>query len=285
MSDSRTSSASIVNALTIDVDEYFHDAAYSVHVPRSAWESLPPRVEQNVEHVLGLLAEHDARATFFVLGWIAERRPQLLHRIVDDGHEVASHGYDHVSAINQGWGQYLADLRLAKAILEDISGLPVKGYRDPGLSIGPANAWAFECIAEAGYRYSSSGYPTGRRLDTLVTQRFAHEVRTGLIEIPVSTVRALRVNWPAGGADSFRLLPYGVSCRLIRRINDVDGQPAMFHFRPWELDPDQPPLHGPGPYARFRHFVNRDRMGPRLHRLLADFRWDRADRIFLADKR
>jgi polysaccharide deacetylase family protein (PEP-CTERM system associated) len=283
--DSLAPSASVVNALTIDVDEYFQAIAFSGHVSRTAWETLPPRVEQNVEHALGILAEHGARATFFALGWIAERHPNLIRRIVDDGHELASHGYDHVSAINQGWGQYLADLRLAKAILEDISGLPVKGYRDPGLSIGSANAWAFECIAEAGYRYSSSGYPTGRRLDALVTQRFAHEVRPGLIEIPVSTFRMVRVNWPAGGADGFRLFPYGVSCWMIRRINDVDGQPAMFHFRAWDLDSDQPRLHGPGPYTRFRHFANRERMGPRLHQLLTDFRWDRADRIFLAEKR
>jgi polysaccharide deacetylase family protein (PEP-CTERM system associated) len=282
MGDSRTASGDVVNALTVDVADYFHDPALSAHVPRTTWETLPSRVELNVERVLDLLGEHDTRATFFALGWIAERYPNLVRRIVDAGHELASHGYDHVSAIHQGWGQFLADIRLAKAILEDISGVRVSGYRDPGLSIGPANAWVFECIVEAGYRYSSSVYPTGRNLGALVALRFAHEVRPGLIEVPLSTVRMLGANWPAGGADYFRLLPYGISRWSIRRINDVEDQPAMFHFHPWDLDPDQPRLRGPGPYARFRNLANRERMDARLRRLLTDFRWDRTDRAILA---
>jgi polysaccharide deacetylase family protein (PEP-CTERM system associated) len=281
VSDSLADSTDIVNALTIDVDEYFHDPAFAAHIPRATWDDLPSRVERNVEHVLRLLALHDARATFFTLGWIAERFPHLIRLIVDGGHELASHGYDHARAIDQGWGQFLADIRLAKAILEDISGLPVNGYRDPGLSIGPSNLWAFECIAEAGYRYSSSVYPTGRDIDAMVAPRFVHEVRPGLIEVPIATVRTLHANWPAGGADHFRLLPYGISRWSIRRINVVDRQPAMIHFRLWDFDRDQPRMRGPGPYARLRHYGNNKRMDSRLRCLLADFRWGRADRTFL----
>jgi polysaccharide deacetylase family protein (PEP-CTERM system associated) len=272
----------IVNALTIDVEDYFQVSAFSAHVQRSAWESLPSRIEANIDHVLSLLAETRVRATFFSLGWIADRYPAMIRRVFDGGHEIASHGYDHQRATEQGYGAFLADIRLAKAVLEDVSGNEVKGYRAPSFSIGKSNTWAFDCIADAGYRYSSSVYPIRHdHYGSPDAPRFAHEVRTGLLEIPLTTVRLLSANWPAAGGGYFRLFPYSMSRWSIRRVNAIDRQPAMFYFHPWELDPEQPRINGPGMKARFRHYLNLERTAPRLHRLLADFRWDRADRVFL----
>ncbi|MEO8346697.1 MAG: XrtA system polysaccharide deacetylase [Betaproteobacteria bacterium] len=276
------SDGGMVNALTIDVEDYFQVSAFAAHIPRDSWDTLPCRVEANMDRILALLEEHGARATFFTLGWIAERYPDLVRRIVDSGHELASHGYEHARASAQGYGQFLADIRLAKAVLEDIAGVPVKGYRAPSFSIGPANEWAFDCVAEAGYKYSSSVYPIRHdHYGAPDSPRFVHEVRPGLLEVPVTTVRALRSNWPAGGGGYFRLLPYGLSRWSIRRVNAVDNQSAIFYFHPWELDPEQPRVSGPGYKARFRHYLNLKHMDSRLRRLLSDFRWDRADRVFL----
>ena len=171
-------------------------------------------------------------------------------------------------------------------MLEDVSGQPVHGYRAPSFSVGPLNAWAFDCMAEAGYRYSSSVYPIRHdHYGVPDAPRFAHEVMPGLLEVPVATVRLFSANWPAGGGGYFRLLPYGVSRWSIRRINDVDRKPAMFYFHPWELDPEQPRVAGPGVKTRFRHYVNLKHMRDKVQRLLQDFRWDRADRIFLGEVR
>ncbi len=274
----------IINALTIDVEDYFQVSAFAAHIPRATWDSLPCRIEGNIDRILQLLSDADVRATFFTLGWVAERYPVLLRRIVDEGHELASHGYEHQRATDQGFGHFLADIRLAKAVLEDLTGERVQGYRAPSFSIGSANPWAFDCIAEAGYRYSSSIYPIRHdHYGAPDSPRFAHEIRPGLLEVPVATTRMWNANWPAGGGGYFRLLPYSVSRWSLRRVNGVDGRPAMFYFHPWELDPEQPRVEGPGAKARFRHYLNLNKMDPRLRRLLADFRWDRVDRIFLSD--
>ena len=272
----------ISNALTIDVEDYFQVSAFAHQISRDTWDSLPCRIEANVGNILDLLAESGVHATFFTLGWIAERYPALIRRIVEEGHELASHGYDHYRATEQNYGAFLADIRLAKAVLEDLAQEPVKGYRAPSFSVGPANEWAFDCIAEAGYRYSSSLYPIRHdHYGAPDAPRFAHEVRPGLVEVPVATVRVMSANWPAGGGGYFRLLPYNVSRWSLRRVNDVDRQPAMFYFHPWELDPAQPRIPGISFKTRFRHYLNLGRTTPRLRRLLADFRWDRVDRIFL----
>jgi polysaccharide deacetylase family protein (PEP-CTERM system associated) len=272
----------IVNALTVDVEDYFQVSAFAAHIPRSTWDTQPCRIEANIDRILALLADRKVSATFFTLGWIAERYPALVRRLVDGGHELASHGYEHLRASDQGYGAFLADIRLAKAVLEDIAGREVSGYRAPSFSIGPANFWAFDCIAEAGYRYSSSIYPIRHdHYGAPGAPRFPYQVREGLLEVPVATVRVLRSNWPAGGGGYFRLLPYRVSKWSIRRVNAVDGKPAMFYFHPWELDPTQPRVKGPGATARFRHYLNLGRTEPRLRSLLADFRWDRVDRVFL----
>jgi polysaccharide deacetylase family protein (PEP-CTERM system associated) len=272
----------IVNALTVDVEDYFQVSAFAAHIPRSSWDSQPCRVEANIERILGLLSEAKVSATFFTLGWIAERYPALVRRLVDGGHELASHGYEHLRANEQAYGAFLADIRLAKAVLEDIAGREVKGYRAPSFSIGPANFWAFDCIAEACYRYSSSIYPIRHdHYGAPDAPRFPYKVRENLLEVPVATVRMLNSNWPAGGGGYFRLLPYRISKWSISQVNAVDRRPAMFYFHPWELDPTQPRVKGPGAKARFRHYLNLDRTEPRLKSLLADFRWDRVDRVFL----
>ncbi len=283
MSRALASTAPIVNALTIDVEDYFQVSAFAPHIRRSDWDSMECRIEQNIERALALLADANANATFFTLGWIAERYPGLVRRIADAGHELASHGFAHLRASEQPRDEFLADIRLAKAILEDIAGHEVRGYRAPSFSIGASNPWAFDAIAEAGYRYSSSLYPIRHdHYGVPDAPRFAHEVRPGLLEVPIATVRVLQTNWPAGGGGYFRLLPYALSRWSIRRINARDRRPAMFYFHPWELDPGQPRVPGPGAKTQFRHYLNLRRMAPRLTRLFRDFRWDRADRVYLA---
>jgi polysaccharide deacetylase family protein (PEP-CTERM system associated) len=274
----------IVNALTVDVEDYFQVSAFAPHIARSEWDARECRVERNIERILALLADANATATFFTLGWIAERYPDLVRRIAGAGHEIASHGHWHARASEQSRDDFLADIRLAKAIIEDIAGREVRGYRAPSFSIGTANEWAFEVIAEAGYRYSSSIYPIRHdHYGAPDAPRFAHEVQPGLLELPIATTRLLNRNWPAGGGGYFRLLPYALSRWSISRINARDRQPVMFYFHPWELDPGQPRIAGTGVKTRFRHYVNLRRMAPRLTHLLRDFRWSRADRVFLGE--
>jgi polysaccharide deacetylase family protein (PEP-CTERM system associated) len=277
-------SGAIVNALSIDVEDYFQVSAFSTHIPRSEWDNLPCRIEQNIDRVLALLAAAEVRATFFTLGWVAERYPRLIRRIAEAGHELASHGFAHHRATEQNEREFFADISLAKAVIEDVTARAVKGYRAPSFSVGKANPWAFGCIASAGYRYSSSLYPIRHdHYGAPHAPRFAHEAAPGLIEVPIATMRLFSANWPAGGGGYFRLLPYRVSCWSLRRINAVDRKPAMFYFHPWEVDPEQPRISGVSAKTRVRHYLNLQRMEPRLRRLLADFRWDRADRVFLGE--
>jgi polysaccharide deacetylase family protein (PEP-CTERM system associated) len=272
----------VVNAMTIDVEDYFQVSAFAPYIDRARWDSIPCRVEANVERILGLLDDAGAHATFFTLGWVAERYPALVRRIADAGHELASHGYGHVRATEQGIGEFLADIKLAKAILEDVSSRQVSGYRAPSFSVGPANPWAFDCIATAGYRYSSSIYPIRHdHYGVPDAPRFAHEVRPGLLEVPVATTRLLARNWPAGGGGYFRLMPYSLSRWFLNRVNNVDGKPATFYLHPWEFDPAQPRVAEANAKARFRHYLNLQRTAGRMRRLLADFRWDRVDRVYL----
>ena len=272
------------NAMTIDVEDYFQVSAFAGHIPRSSWDSQPCRVERNVDLILGMLAEHGARATFFTLGWIGERYPQLVRRIVAGGHELASHGYAHRRATEQNRREFADDVGSAKRVLEDIGGVEVKGYRAPSFSIGSDNLWALECLQQAGYRYSSSIYPIRHdHYGMPDAPRFAHRPQCagGLLELPVTTVSMLDRNWPAGGGGYFRLLPYALSRWLMRRVNRRDDQPCIFYFHPWEVDPAQPRQRGIGLKTRFRHYVNLKRMEPRVRALLRDFRWDRMDRVFL----
>ena len=280
--DRTDAAAPIVNALTIDVEDYFQVSAFAARIARDDWDRLPCRVERNVCTILELLAGAGTKATFFCLGWVAERYPGVVRRLADEGHEIASHGFAHQRATDQTPDEFLTDIARAKKLLEDVTGNPVQGYRAPSFSVGERNPWAFDCIARAGYRYSSSLYPIRHdHYGVPDAPRFAHEVKPGLLELPVATVRMLSANWPAGGGGYFRLLPYGVSRWALRRINNVDRRPAMFYFHPWEVDPDQPRIDGISAKTRFRHYLNLDRMRPRLARLLRDFQWGRVDRVFL----
>ena len=275
------------NALTIDVEDYFQVSAFAPHIARADWPRIACRVEANVERILLLLESRQVHATFFTLGWIAERHPAMLRRIAAAGHEVASHGHAHLRASGQSRVEFLHDVVLSKTILEQLTGQPVLGYRAPSFSIGAANLWALDVLQEAGYRYSSSIYPIRHdHYGMPGAPRFAWRPRgeQGVLELPVSTVRLGRHNYPAGGGGYFRLLPYPLSRWLLRRINSHDGQAGIFYFHPWELDPRQPRPAGLGWKTRFRHYLNLERMEARLARLTLDFAWDRMDRIFLEGK-
>lgn len=277
-----TQAARIVNALTVDVEDYFQVSAFESHIARADWDRLPCRVEANVERILAMLDEHDAHATFFTLGWIAQRYPEMVRRIARAGHELASHGTEHRRASDQTPADFATDIRDAKALLEDIGACEVRGYRAPSFSVGPSNPWAFECIAQAGYKYSSSVYPIRHdHYGAPTSPRFPFEVAKGLLELPIATVRLLNTNLPAGGGGYFRLLPYSISRWSLEQINLRDRRPAMFYFHPWEIDPGQPRVDGVSARTRFRHYVNLDRTQRRLGRLLRDFRWDRVDRVYL----
>lgn len=275
--------AAITNALTIDVEDYFQVSAFAPYIDRAGWDARECRVERNVDRILALLDEHGATATFFVLGWVAERYPQLVRRIAAQGHEVASHGYGHERASDLARADFDADVRRAKAVLEDLSGTAVAGYRAPSFSIGPGNWWAFDALAASGHRYSSSIYPIRHdHYGMPDAPRFAHPVADGLIEIPITTLRMLDRNLPSSGGGYFRLLPYAVSRWMLRRVNTVDRQPAVFYFHPWEIDPGQPRIDGIDAKTRFRHYLNLERTEGRLRSLLRDFEWGRMDRVFLA---
>lgn len=270
-----------VNAMSIDVEDYFQVAAFAPYIERGRWDGMECRVERNVALILDLLDRHSAKATFFTLGWIAERYPALVKEIVARGHELASHGYGHLRASDQTPESFREDLAAAKAILEDLGGVEVVGYRAPSFSIGDGNLWAHEVIAETGHKYSSSVYPIAHdHYGMPGAPRFAWRTGSGLVEIPPSSLRMLGRNLPASGGGYFRLLPYPVSRWGIRRINRHDGQSCIFYFHPWEVDPQQPRIAQAGARSKFRHYLNLDRMAARLDRLLADFRWDRVDRVF-----
>jgi polysaccharide deacetylase family protein (PEP-CTERM system associated) len=279
--------AMIRNAMSIDVEDYFQVSAFAPHIRREDWDSLPCRVERNIDVILGLLDDADARATFFTLGWIAERYPQVVRRIVDDGHELASHGYGHQRASDLTPEQFRDDITRAKHLLEDLGGVAIRGYRAPSFSISRKNWWAVEELENAGYVYSSSIYPVKHdHYGMPDAPRFAHRPNGagGILELPPTTVPMMGRNLPAAGGGWFRLLPYELSRWMLRRVNEQEQAPCMFYFHPWEIDPGQPRQAGLTAKTRFRHYVNLQRMPGRLRKLLNDFEWDRVDRVFLAEK-
>ena len=237
------------------------------------------------ERILQLFADTDTKATFFTLGWIAERYPQLVRRIVDNGHELASHGLAHYRADHQSRVQFLTDVKQAKAILEDIAGTAVNGYRATSFSISRRNLWALSVLDEAGYKYSSSTHPIHHDLYGIPEQpRFAFYpfADSGFMEIPITTVRRFGRNWPSGGGGYFRLLPYELFKHGLKSVRANDRQPCMFYFHPWEIDDQQPRIEGTSLKTRVRHYLNLDRTFGRLSRLLKDFRWSSVDQVFFA---
>jgi polysaccharide deacetylase family protein (PEP-CTERM system associated) len=274
----------IVNVLTVDVEDYFQVSAFDRHIERHHWDSMECRVERNIERLLVLFDKRSAKATFFTLGWMAARYPAMVREIVRAGHEVASHGSSHRRASEQSPQEFREDVESARKEIEDVVGVSVRGYRAPSFSIGHGNLWAFDCLLEAGYKYSSSVYPVRHdHYGMPNAPRFAHRRENGLLELPITTTRVMARNLPAGGGGFFRLLPYRASRWAIERVNRLDCQPAIFYFHPWEIDPHQPRVRGVGAKTRFRHYLNLDRTESRLDRLLSDFRWDRIDRVFEID--
>jgi polysaccharide deacetylase family protein (PEP-CTERM system associated) len=272
-----------MNALTVDVEDYFQVQALAGVFPPATWEACEPRVERNTERLLALFADAEVKATFFTLGWVAERFPRLIARIAAEGHEVASHGFAHQRVDSQSPRELRSDVRRARAMLEDAAGTQVKGYRAPTFSVGAHTPWAWRILEEEGYAYSSSVYPVRRDLYGSPEAPLGPYRPPGaatLVEAPISALRRGGRAWPCGGGGYFRLLPYAVSRALLAGINAEGGRRAIFYLHPWEIDPDQPRVSGVPLKSRFRHYLNLDRTETRLRRLLRDFRWDRMDRVF-----
>ncbi len=272
------------NALTVDVEDYFQVQAFAGTIARDAWESWPRRVEANTERLLDLFGQAGVQATFFTLGWVAERHPALIRRIVAAGHELASHGYGHELVDRIGEAAFRADVTRARAVLEDAGGVAVGGYRAPTFSLGVRTPWAFGVLAGAGYRYSSSIYPVRHDLyGSPDAPRAPYRVADGAMwELPMTTLHRFGRNWPAAGGGWFRLLPYAAFRALLRAALAAEPRPAVFYTHPWEIDPGQPRVPGAGWRARFRHYTGLAATERRLGRLLRDFAWDRIDRVYAA---
>jgi polysaccharide deacetylase family protein (PEP-CTERM system associated) len=279
-------SGSALNAMTVDVEDYFQVEAFAPHIPREEWNNRECRVERNMDRILQLFADNNTKATFFTLGWVAERYPQIVRRIVGEGHELASHGLAHFRADHQSRPLFLADVKRAKELLEDVGGTAVNGYRATSFSITRRNLWALSVLEEVGYKYSSSTFPINHDLYGIPEQpRFAFYpfADSKFVEIPITTIRKFGRNWPAGGGGYFRLFPYGLFKRNLRAVRAEDRQPCMFYFHPWEIDHTQPRITGTSLKTRVRHYLNLERTFGRLQLLLKDFRWSSVDRVFFAD--
>ena len=271
-----------VNAMSVDVEDWFQVSAFEGSIARSSWDSLDCRVERNVERILGLFEDARIKATFFTLGWVAERYPQVVRSIVGAGHELASHGYSHVRATEQSEHEFREDVTRTKVMLEDLSGVAVNGYRATSYSINRRNLWALDELQRAGYRYSSSIYPIRHDLYGMPdAPRFAFRTRPGaILEIPITTIDLGPKRIPCGGGGFFRLFPYAWSRWALRRVNREERQPGVFYFHPWEIDPQQPRVSHAPLRSRVRHYLALERMEPRLKQLLRDFRWSRMDHAF-----
>ena len=268
---------SIVNAMSVDVEDYFQVSAFDAAVSRDSWDTRESRVCANTDRMLALFAAADIRATFFVLGWVADRFPDLVRRIADAGHEIASHGYHHRLVYDLTPDQFREDIRRAKDVLETISGTLVQGYRAPSFSVTERSLWALDVLIEEGHRYDASIFPVHHdRYGIPGSPRHAHRLeRTGgsIVEAPASTVRLAGVNLPIAGGGYFRLLPYQWTKWGIARVNAVDGEPVVFYIHPWEIDPEQPRLPV-SRVTRWRHYRGLDQTVARLSQLMKDFRFD-----------
>ena len=271
--------------MTVDVEDYFQVQAFAGCVKREDWDSLPCHVEANTDRILTQFAENNTVGTFFTLGWVAARYPALIRRIVDAGHELASHGHGHQLVHQLSPAEFREDLQRAKGTLEDVGGVTVRGYRAPTFSIGPQNPWAFDVLAETGHLYSSSVYPVRHDLyGAPDAPRFAHRVASkSILEIPLTTLRLGQHNLPIAGGGYFRLMPYSVFKAALKRFNASETRAGVFYFHPWEIDADQPRITGASRLAKFRHYVNIGAVPRRLDKLLRDFRWARMDDVFAAD--
>lgn len=261
------------HCLSFDIEEHFQVSAFASPMRRRHWEHFESRVENNTLLISDLLSTRNMRATFFVLGWVAERHPNLVRKLASAGHEIASHGYEHELITAQTPKSFREDVRKAKRILEDITGQPVLGYRAPSFTITTETQWALPILAEEGYRYDSSIFPVAHdRYGMPGASPWLHELvmpSGKLYELPPSTIGMGRVRIPVAGGGYFRLFPYRVMHTLLKRI-EAGGHPLVMYFHPWELDPHQPPMNGPW-FSRFRHYNNLTKTQERLAQLLIDF--------------
>ncbi|WP_426416980.1 XrtA system polysaccharide deacetylase [Aestuariirhabdus sp. LZHN29] len=270
----------MLNAMTVDVEEYFQVSAFSDVVKRSEWPNYESRVRESMDRILGLFESHDMKATFFILGWIARQHPQLVKQIHRQGHEVASHGMYHERVTELTSQQFSTDLIDSRMLLEDITGAQVKGYRAPSFSL-PLTTQSYEILADAGYRYSSSVYPIKHdHYGEPNAERFNFEGGSGVLEVPISTLRILGRNFPAGGGGFFRLLPYHYHKMGFSRLNKVEGKAGVFYMHPWEIDAEQPRPIGISAKGRFRHYLNLKKTYGRLARLLDDYVWSSIEQVY-----
>jgi polysaccharide deacetylase family protein (PEP-CTERM system associated) len=287
--------ARVTNALTVDVEDYFQVSGFESVIPRSRWEHYPRRVARNTHRLLDIFGQYGVRATFFVLGWVADREPSLVREIAAAGHELASHGYRHRLVYSQSPDEFREDIRRSKACIEAIAGCAVTGYRAPSFSVTARSLWALDILMEEGFRWDSSIFPlhhdrygipsaprrpfwipygTAERGDIASWPRHSDHAGAALdgaiLEVPASTLRIAGVNLPVGGGGYFRLLPYRWTWYGINRLNRVEGTPVVFYLHPWEIDTGQP-VQPAAWFSRFRHYTNLHRTEPRLRRLLGDF--------------
>ena len=277
----------MLNALSVDVEDWFQVGAFETVIGRESWDSLERRVERNGEAVLDLFAEAQVKATFFTLGWVAERHPALIRRAAEAGHEIASHGWDHKRVFTLGEEAFREDLRRAHRAIADAAGVEPRGYRAPSFSIDARTPWAHRVLAEEGYSYSSSVAPVVHdHYGWREAPRFAHRPLAGaeLIELPVTTVEVAGRRFAAGGGGFFRLLPYRFSSWAIDRVNAAEGRPAVFYFHPWEIDPGQPRVAGAPLKSRLRHYSRLSAMRPKLLKLFKAHNWGRTDQVVAAER-
>ena len=270
----------VINGLSVDVEDWFQVGAFEGVIDRSNWDGLSDRVERNCSAILDMFAKADVKATFFALGWVAQRHGPLMRRIVEAGHELASHGWDHERVFRMDRASFSADLERSRKVLEDASGVQITGYRAPSFSIDSRTPWAYMALAEQGYAYSSSVAPiTHDHYGWREAPRFAFKPLpwSDLIEIPVTTAHFAGRRLAAGGGGFFRVLPYGFSRWAIRQVNTRDQRPAVFYFHPWEIDPDQPRVTGASLRSRVRHYTNLGVMSAKLEQLVSEFAWGRMD--------
>lgn len=299
----------MLNALSIDVEDYFHVSAFEGCISPSQWDGYRLRVEDNTFRILDLLDEFGVRATFFVLGWVAKRKPGLVKEIAKRGHEVASHGFAHQRVYNQTQNEFRHDIRKSKALLEDLAAEKVRGYRAPSYSISRSCLWAYDELLEAGYVYDSSVFPIRHDLygipdwprhlfivskgsdgqwkpsaSDVLSERH-YDPWPSLTEVPITTLSVAGKNIPIAGGGYFRFFPYAFTKWGLGRINKSEGRPFVFYLHPWEIDPDQPRVAGAGMKSRFRHYLNLHRVEDRFRRLLADFRFARIQDVSLTPSR
>ncbi len=269
-----------INGLSVDVEDWFQVGAFEGVIDRDTWDGLSDRVVRNCDAILEMFDEADVKATFFTLGWVAQRHPALLRRIADAGHELASHGWDHARVFTMDKACFAADLDKSRKAIEDASGVSITGYRAPSFSIDQRTPWAYMVLAEQGFAYSSSVAPIAHdHYGWPEAPRFAFRPLpwSDLLELPVTTATFAGRRLAAGGGGFFRALPYGFSRWAIRQVNTRDGRSAVFYFHPWEIDPQQPRVTAASLRSKLRHYTNLDVMADKLKQLVMEFDWGRMD--------